>query len=227
MKTIAIVNQKGGSGKTTTASLLCKALVHSGKKVLAIDADPQATLTKLLKVKVQKNLFSCLTGMAELKQSVYRVEGLCLIPASIELSRIFTSTSKQEISRLLSRVKGCEYAIIDTPPNLEGLTLSSIQASNLVIVSCEVSRPALPATLYTIETLRKLKKKYKVLIVGYNDPKEDSKAYTNMLMIDYQKAIKDFVSIPKNIGTAKQAETAKPSKTSIENLYPTLRGLVV
>ena len=53
MKVIAVVNQNGGSGKTTTAALLCKALVHDGKKVLAIDADPQGGFEASLAVEAQ------------------------------------------------------------------------------------------------------------------------------------------------------------------------------
>ena len=106
------------------------------------------------------------------------------------------------------------------------MTLASIDASGLVLVSCEASRPALPATLYTLDTLKKKKKTYKVVIAGYINPKQDSKAYKNNLMLEYKTAIKSFVVIPKNVGTAKQAETTKPSKKSKEELYPLLSKLV-
>ena len=226
MKTIAVVNQKGGAGKTTTALLLCRALADNGACVLAIDTDPQATFTKLSGVNAGLGLFSCLSGTHDLTQVIYKVNSFYLVPASIELRQVFTSVSKNELCRLLAGEKNYDYCIIDTPPNLEGLTQAAIETSDLVVVSCEASEPALSATLYTVNQIKKTKKPYKVIIAGYKEPKPDSKAYKNNLMWTYKQAINGFVAIPRTMATAKQASTPRTTKKSKAELYPLLRGLI-
>ena len=173
--------------------------------------------------------------MAEAHQAIQKTDSdnIELLSASIELQQIFTSVDENELRRLLAKVTGYNYCVIDTPPNLGGLTKASIAVADLVIVSSEVSRPALPATLYTIDQLRE--KPYKIILAGYKEPKPNSKAYQNNIMVEYKESLKsvktlktlrNVLVIPRDVSTAKQAEQVKTTKKSKERLYPMLRGFV-
>ncbi len=93
MKTIAAVSLAGGQGKTTTCYFLAKMLSQTGKKVLAIDCDPQANLTFFLKHEVEVNeptLLEVLTGTVEIEDGIYPTEheNLFLIPADKGLAKV-------------------------------------------------------------------------------------------------------------------------------------------
>lgn len=155
-KIIALVNQKGGVGKTTTSINLSASLGVLGKKVLLIDLDPQGNSTTGLGIEkgdIKNSIYDLLTGKAELKDVVIksRFRNLYVIPATISLagadielmekSRMDpTFTKNNQLKNSLMVAEGMfDYILIDCPPSLGILTTNALTAANSVIipVQCE------------------------------------------------------------------------------------------
>ena len=155
-KIIALVNQKGGVGKTTSSINLAASLGYLGKKVLLIDLDPQGNTTTGLgldKGDVKKSIYDLLIGEATIKEVIKKTKfkNLYIIPATISLagvdielmehSRLDPEFSKsKQLKNNLDTVKDIfDYIIIDCPPSLGILTTNALTAANSVIipVQCE------------------------------------------------------------------------------------------
>jgi chromosome partitioning protein len=148
MSVISIAIQKGGSGKTTTAVNLAAALQQSGKKVLLIDADPQANLSQSLGInhEPEKNLFTALKkeisgesgNLAEV--IIITDSGLPLVPSSIELAGaelelVSVYGREQMLTWLLEPLKAeYDYIFIDCPPAIGMLTVNALTASDYVLM---------------------------------------------------------------------------------------------
>ncbi len=176
---ISIINQKGGTGKTTTSINLSSGLSQQGKRTLVIDIDPQANATTGLNHEVNQGHLSIkdiLENGIDPKDAVtdtYR-DGLKLIPSSIKLSvtaeQLYSKVFREALlSRALKPLsKEYEYIIIDCPPNLGVLTVNAIYASDFIIIPCETSRSSLDGIkdLLNVITLIKGKtfKNYRLLL---------------------------------------------------------------
>ena len=150
MKTIALANQKGGVGKSTTAASLGIGLAQKGKRVLLIDADAQGNLTQMLRWSQPDELSPTLADLMEkiiTDQPVVLGEGILqhrdgvhLLPANIELSAtevtlVNTMSRETVLRQYLSTVKGkYDYAIIDCMPSLGMLTINALTAADSVII---------------------------------------------------------------------------------------------
>ena len=154
MKIVAISNQKGGCGKTTTAINLASSLALLGRKTLLIDLDPQAHATFGLGIRSEQisgSMFNVLTEQSEKKKKFLEdiiipiEEGLDLAPSHILLSTIEQEfTNKDEsVSRLYEVLQTLsfpyEFVIIDCPPSLGFLTFNALRCAHLVIVPVELS----------------------------------------------------------------------------------------
>lgn len=150
MQTIAIVNQKGGVGKSTTAVNLGAGLTRQGKRVLLIDADSQANLTEMLGWQQPDELSPTLATMLERIISdrpieprngiLHHKEGMDLLPANIELSGLevflVNTMSRETVLRTyLNEIKRqYDYILVDCSPSLGMLTLNALTAADRVII---------------------------------------------------------------------------------------------
>ncbi len=165
MKTIAITNQKGGVGKTTTAINLGASLAVFGKKVLIIDIDPQANATSGLNSERDVCIYHALIGKKSLKSLITptEMENLYIVPSNISLIgaevELKSVENKEKILKnLLKEVKGFDYVLIDCPPSLGFLTINALVAANsvLVPVQCEYfAMEGLAQLLHTINLVKR------------------------------------------------------------------------
>jgi len=165
---IAIANQKGGVGKTTTAINLSAALARAGKTVLLIDLDPQAnsSLSFLAQSAIEWSVYELLTDTQTAFENVIKstsVPGLDILPSRISLAK-FESKLIGEFDapfRLKDRMNGLtgsyDYVVIDTPPTLGLITVNALVASDYLIVPIQPSYFALEGTDDLLDTVEKVK----------------------------------------------------------------------
>jgi chromosome partitioning protein len=172
MKTIAIANQKGGCGKTTTAVNLASALAMSGKKVLVIDFDPQAHTTLGLGCNpdtVDKTIYDAMTDtqipVTQVIVSTH-IGGLNLTPSNILLSGVeFKLASSPGREYVLNTQLGTlngdyDICVIDCSPSLSLLTLNALAASTYVIIPVQVHYYALEGLKQLLETIDIVKERF-------------------------------------------------------------------
>ena len=166
---IAIANQKGGVGKTTTNVNLATCLAQAGKRVLVADMDPQGNTTSgfgVDKHTVEHSIYTLLSGDAYLEQVALDVgiEGLQLLPANIELSGaeielIDQPDREYKLRDILSHAKYLyDFILIDCPPSLNMLTINALCAADsiLVPIQCEYyALEGLTQLMHTIELVQR------------------------------------------------------------------------
>ena len=167
-RTIAIANQKGGVGKTTTAINLSACLAEKGKKVLAVDMDPQGNMTSGLGVdkdSVENTIYNLIIGEAKLEEVLSKdvLENLDIIPTNIDLSgaeiELLDVEEKEYIVRNeIDKIKdNYDFIIIDCPPSLSMLTINAMTTADSVLVpiQCEYyALEGLSQLIHTVELVR-------------------------------------------------------------------------
>ncbi|MEW6336243.1 MAG: ParA family protein [Acidobacteriota bacterium] len=164
---IAIANQKGGVGKTTTAINLSAALAHKGIKTLLIDLDPQAntTLSFVDPRELSRSTYDVLAEGVPLAEVIVRtpVANLWLAPARIALAKLEAALVGQFDAhyrlkdRLLPVLSDYEYIVVDTPPTLGLITVNAMIAASHLLIPIQSSYFALEGTDDLLETVEKIK----------------------------------------------------------------------
>lgn len=170
-KTIAIANQKGGVGKTTTAINLSACLAEAGKKVLVIDLDPQGNTTSGLgidKESLENTVYDLILDECSIKESMNKVEeipGLTVIPSDVDLAgaevELLDVDGKEYILKnAVDYVKqDYDYIIIDCPPSLNMLTINAMTTAESILVPIQCEYYALEGISQLITTIDLVKKR--------------------------------------------------------------------
>ncbi len=164
-RTIAIANQKGGVGKTTTAINLSACLAEKGKKVLAVDMDPQGNMTSGLGVdkdSVENTIYNLIIGEAKMEEVLIKdvLENLDIIPTNIDLSgaeiELLDVEEKEYIVRNeINKIKdNYDFIIIDCPPSLSMLTINAMTTADSVLVPIQCEYYALEGLSQLIHTVK-------------------------------------------------------------------------
>lgn len=155
MEIIAIINRKGGVGKTATAHALGSGLLRKGYKVLFIDMDSQTNLSHSMKASTdENNSFSLLTGQASAAQAIQNTAQGDIIAGSESLAGAditITGTGKEyKLREALEKIRGkYDYIIIDTPAALGTLTINALTAANSVVIPVQ-------AEIYSLQGIGQL-----------------------------------------------------------------------
>ena len=163
-KVIAIANQKGGVGKTTTSVNLSACLGELGQRVLLIDIDPQGNATSGLgidKGKIEKSIYDVLVDDIPIKDTVIgtEVDKLKVLPATIQLAgaeiELVASMSREtKLKKAIDKIKNeYDFVIIDCPPSLGLLTINSLTAANSILVPIQCEFYALEGLSQLLKTI--------------------------------------------------------------------------
>ena len=168
-KIIAIANQKGGVGKTTTSVNLTAILADMGQRVLAVDLDPQGNTTSGLGMTVEDHsVYEAVMGRIGLREAVQHTEipGLDLVGADIRLAGAeleLVSVDRREFrlkTALAAVQKDYDFILIDCPPSLSLLTLNALTAADRVLVPIQCEYYALEGVSSLMNTISRVKKTF-------------------------------------------------------------------
>lgn len=208
MPTISIINQKGGTGKTTTAINLSAALAQQGKRTLLIDLDPQAHATiglGLEPAEVKATMYEVFTEPRPSLKSILQdtaYERLSLAPSHIKLAagveQLYARMFRERIlSDAIKNIRSAyDYILIDCPPNLGVLTANALYASDFVLIPCQMSRYSLESLSDLLQTIEEVwlrgheeKKKgtlWRILLTMYEKRNSVTNEYVEQRLIPYK-----------------------------------------
>ena len=232
MKTIAIANQKGGVGKSTTAANLGIGLADMGKKVLLIDFDAQGSLTESLGYnpdEIEINISTMLEKTMNERNVLpnegilHHDEGVDLMPANIELSGMevtLVNTMSRELilkDYLQNVRKNYDYILIDCTPSLGMLTVNALTAADSVLIPVQaqyLSAKGLEQLLQTVQKVRRQinpKLKIEGILLTMTDSRTNyGKQISNLIRQAYGKHLKVFEqTIPRSVRAAETSAAGK------------------
>ena len=169
-KIIAITNQKGGVGKTTTSVNLSACVAQEGHRVLIVDADPQGNTSSGLGIRVKEKtptVYEVMSGEVPLMDALCRTEvgGLFVLPSDIrlagaEIEMVGIDDRELLLKRALKTVSGdYDYLLIDCPPSLSLLTVNALTAAESVLIPIQCEYYALEGVGQLINTVKLMRKK--------------------------------------------------------------------
>ena len=232
-KVIAIANQKGGVGKTTTTVNLGIGLVNEGKKVLLIDCDAQGSLTQSMGYQEPDQLdvtLSTLMQKSIQEQTIepgegilHHEEGVDFVPANIELSGMETAlvnvmSRERVLKNYIDTVKkNYDYVLIDCTPSLGMLTINSLAAADEVLIPVQAHYLPLKGLEQLVSTVTKVQRqinpdlKFNGILLTMVDRRTlYNKEVSNVIRLNYSKYLKIFkTEIPISVKAAEASSVGK------------------
>ena len=226
-KIIAIANQKGGVGKTTTSVNLSAALAAKGKKVLVIDTDPQGNTTSgfgIEKNELDNTIYELMLSECSIKECILNdvIQGVSVIPSNVnlaatEIELIGVDRKEFILKREIEWVKDSyDYIIIDCPPSLNFLTINSMTTADSVLVPIQCEYYALEALSQLIHTINLVKERLNpdLAMEGVLFTMYDSRTNLSLQVVENVKSHlneKVFTTvIPRNIRLAEAPSYGMP-----------------
>lgn len=224
---IAVTNQKGGVGKTTTSVNLGACLAYIGQKVLLVDIDPQGNATSGVGVEkgdVHQCIYDVLVDDVDVKETIKqsKVENLSIVPATIslagaEIELVPTISREVRLKKALEKVKeDFDYIIIDCPPSLGLLTINALTASDAVVIPVQCEYYALEGLSQLLSTVRLVQKhlNHDLMIDGVLLTMLDARTNLGIQVIEeVKKYFQDKVYrtiIPRNVRLSEAPSHGEP-----------------
>lgn len=224
----AVVNQKGGVGKTTTAVNTAACLSLLGKKVLLVDADPQGNSTTGLGIEkgsLNLTMYEVLTECAPIKQSIVqtKIANLDLLPATLDLAgaepALLGKVGRETVLKeAVEEIRGeYDWVFIDAPPSLGILTLNALAGSDAALIPMQCEFYALEGLTQLLQTFELIKKRIhpelkvgKVLLTMYDK--------RNRLSLQVEQEVRDYfgdvvarTTIPRNVRLSEAPGFGEPA----------------